>query len=364
MAAAVADAVKAHQGRCGVKGKEIARAIGVSANTVADVLNGLRHGRWGETVIALDKWLEAELGRERNARPDDFVRTRVAETVFTVAEVASALKRIGLVYGWAGIGKTTALRAVAADKPGSVFVSVKTTSASPMGVLQAIAAGFSLRDVYNNNQRGLTDRLEQLLKGTPRLIIVDEIHKLCGTKDDKALHVLSDLYDATTGAPMLWSGTTDLVSYLDRQQAKGREPPAQIRSRICVARDLSDCGGGNGGDGGTPLYTVDEIRRVCGGGKMRLATDARRLPAQAGEPRGQRGAAHVPEPRDDHGEGERRPCRHAHGRDAARRAPTAGVAARLLGVAGEHEGRRGRPGREGRMNDRPEHPELAGLLPR
>jgi hypothetical protein len=74
---------------------------------------------------------------------------------------------------------------------------------------------------------------------------------------------------------MLWSSTLDLVKYLDRNQARGREPLAQIRSRICVARDLTDVAGSGGGDGGgDALYSMEEIRRVMTAGKMRLAPDA------------------------------------------------------------------------------------------
>jgi DNA transposition AAA+ family ATPase len=276
--------VLAYQEATGLKTREIGRALGIGSGAVSDVLLRLYVGPWQETVIDLDLWLEQELKRQRVPMPTEFVTTRVAEAVMTVAEVASALKGIGVVYGWAGIGKTTALQAVAAQKPGAVFTSIKTTSATPLGILQQIAAGMGLRDVYNNNQRGMQTRLEQMLKGTPRLIIIDEIHKLCGTKDDKTLHVLRDLYDATN-VPMLWSGTIDLVAYLDRQQAKGREPLAQIRSRICVARDLCDMagaggggddGGGAGAGAGAPLYTVEEIRRVFAKCQMRLAPDALR----------------------------------------------------------------------------------------
>jgi DNA transposition AAA+ family ATPase len=273
-AAQVVGSINAYREQTGFNIREISRALGKTAAAISPVLAGPFDRRSADLIIALDRWLEGELKRRELPRPSNFVLTRVAEAVMTVAEVACALKGIGLVYGWAGIGKTTALRALAAERPGSVFISIKTASASQMGVLHSIAAAFGLRDVYAQNQRGITGRLEQLLAGTPRLIIIDEIHKLCGTKDDKTLHVLRDLYDAT-GAPMLWSSTLDLVKYLDRNQARGREPLAQIRSRICVARDLTDVAGSGGGDGGgDALYSMEEIRRVMTAGKMRLAPDA------------------------------------------------------------------------------------------
>lgn len=272
--AAVLAAVRAYQQRAGLKWKEISRAVGMHSTALSSLLNNRRVPRWQELAIDLDRWLEDELKREAAPRPSEFVKTRVAEEIFTVAEAACTLKCIGLVFGWAGMGKTLALQAVAADKPGSALVSIRTAAATPIGVLQAVAAAMGLRDSYNDNQRGLMLRLEQLLKSTPRLLIVDEIHKLCRGGDDLGLHVLRDLYDAT-GIPMLWAGTIDLISYLDRGQAVGREPLAQIRRRIGIARNLTERAGGSDG-GGEPLYSVDEIRLAFARGKMRLTPEAER----------------------------------------------------------------------------------------
>lgn len=76
---------------------------------------------------------------------------------------------------------------------------------------------------------------------------------------------------------MLLSGTTDVVAYLERRQAKGREPLAQIRRRIGIVRDLTErTTSDDGGPGGEPLYTVEEIRQVFARSKMRLTSDAAR----------------------------------------------------------------------------------------
>jgi DNA transposition AAA+ family ATPase len=272
--AAVVAAISSYQQRTGLRWKEIARSSGVRASAISSIINGNAIAGWRGIVIDLDRWLEEELKREAAPKPTDFVLTRVAEEVCTVANAAATLKCIGLVFGWSGMGKTMALQAVAAEKPGTILVTMKTAACSPMAVLQAIASAAGIRQ-WCEDQRGLMLRLEQLLRGTPRLIIIDEIHKLTGGRDDKALHVLRDLHDAT-GCPQLWSGTIDLIAYLERRQASGREPLAQIRRRIGIARNLVDRGdgGGGGGDGGEPLYSIDEIRAVFARGKMRLTPQA------------------------------------------------------------------------------------------
>jgi hypothetical protein len=120
--------------------------------------------------------------------------------------------------------------------------------------------------------------VKDVLAGSPRLIILDEVHKLCtGTaaNDDRVLTILRDLHDHT-GCPMLLCGTTDLVAYLERRQAKGFEPLSQIRRRIGIARDLAERASGGDGGPGEPLFTVDEVRRMFAGQQMRLASDAAR----------------------------------------------------------------------------------------
>jgi hypothetical protein len=277
----VAAAVRAFRARTGVSNSYIGRAVGIYADDVSDVLLGRLRGTWQQTVCDLDRWLEDEHAREQAPKPATFVKTRVAEEIYTVAEAAISLRTIAVVHGPSGIGKTLALRAVAAEKPGTVFVSVETAAATGAGIIAALAKALraNTRPRYLS-ARHVLDRVKDTLAGAPRLLIIDELHKLCSGNagsDDKPLHVLRDLFDAT-GAPQLWSSTTDVVAYLERRQANGgREPLAQIRRRIGVARDLTErTTGDDGGPSGQPLFSIEEIRAVFAKSKMRLSPDAAR----------------------------------------------------------------------------------------
>jgi DNA transposition AAA+ family ATPase len=273
MLAAVLDALREYQSRTGLKWKEIARSAGIESRHISAMLNGRHTPQWQSHTIDLDHFLEDAEKRESAARPTEFVMTQIADEIYTVADVAGTLMCIGIVFGPSGLGKTLALRALAADKAGSVFVSVQTAAATPLGVLLAIGKGLGIRDCYTFSQGRLMARIVELLKGTPRLLIVDEIHKLAEGRDDKGLHVLRDLFDAT-GSPQLWSGTIDMVAYLERRQAAGNEPLSQIRRRIGIARDLGERDGGGPAGQGKPLFSTDEIRAVFARNKMRLAPDA------------------------------------------------------------------------------------------
>ena len=206
-ARAVVAAFQAFKLRTNVSNAYAARSIGVSPTTFCDVLQLRYKGNWQDVILDLDRWLEDERRRDESPRPVDFAWTSVAEEVLAAAEAAVELRTISVVYGDTGIGKTLALRAVAAEKPGSVFVSVETMAATASGLVDAI--GRQLRAATGarySSSRYVLDRVKELLRGTSRLL----------------------------------SGTTDLVAYLERRQTGGREPLGQIRSRIGIRRDLNE----------------------------------------------------------------------------------------------------------------------------
>jgi hypothetical protein len=260
-----------------VSRKDLGRAIGFSASVMSEVLARKYKGDWRPIVIQLDAWLEAEIKRRSAPATTRFVWTSVAREIQTVASLVSSLKTIGLVYGpdTSGIGKTMALQAVHAETPGSILVTVEKVEANTTGLLTAICRALRISDGHNNAL--LYDRIKKTLAGTPRLLIIDQIHNLRFAKGDKPLYVLADLHDATR-APQLWCGTSDMVSYLQRGQAKGDEPLAQIRRRITYVRDLMQrTYGKDRGGRDEPLYTIEEIRQVFASNKLKLTTDAVRF---------------------------------------------------------------------------------------
>jgi len=156
-------------------------------------------------------------------------------------------------------------------------VSVEQVGTSPQAVIKAI--GRTMRVSPGVRSQGISSRMwfdaiKQTLKGTSRLLIIDQIHKLTNVDaKDRALYALCDLHDAT-GAPQLWVGTTDLVEYLERNEGRGKEPLAQIRSRIAICRDLQEKA--NDPNRGEPLFTIDDIRKVYGKNKLKLTRDGER----------------------------------------------------------------------------------------
>lgn len=257
--------------------KAIAHAIGIGGPTLGQVLNWKYPGNWQAIILDLDKWLDDQKRRDAAPRTTEFVPTAVAQEIKTIADLAVGLNTIGLVYGQAtsGIGKTMTLQAIRDEKAGSVLITIEKATATVPGLLKAIASELRISTVSRQSAY-LYDRVKEVLVNSNRLLMIDQIHSLCDTRDDRTFYVLCDLHDATK-SPQLWCGTADIVAYLDRRQAKGRdkiahsESLAQIRRRIGIRRDLM---ARTRGQGGKPLYTVDEIRAIFARNKMKLAPDA------------------------------------------------------------------------------------------
>lgn len=257
--------------------RDIGRDIGVSASVISEVLNKKYAGDWRQVIIDLDCWLDQQQQRDKSPHAErPFVPTNVAREIFSIAQMVITTRKIGMVYGpdSSGIGKTMTLRALHKEKPGSILVTCDKIEANPTGLLRAIATELQITPAQAN--RALYARIKEMLKGTSRLLIVDQIHNLRRSKDDKPFYILTDLWDAT-GAPQLWCGTADLVAYLNKGRRQD-ESLAQIRRRLAIVRDLLQRTRSEGDGGkGEPLFSIDDIRRVFGSNKVRLAPDAERF---------------------------------------------------------------------------------------
>jgi DNA transposition AAA+ family ATPase len=244
--------------------------------TLSQVLSGKYEGDWRQFAIDLDRWLDDAIKREAAPRVATFVRTQVALEIETVADMVVDNRSIGLLIGDSGIGKSLALRAVAETKPGSIYVTLDTAHNTPTGVLELIVGQLGLTTTYYKSEKYLFDLVRPVLANTSRLLIVDEAHAVLEAWGHKAFHTLRYLHDATN-APQLWCSTVDLIAKFRKGEAEGRQPLEQIRRRISIRHNLMErASGADGGGQGEPLFTVDEVRAVFGGCKMRLAPDAAR----------------------------------------------------------------------------------------
>lgn len=246
-----------------------AKSMDMAPATLSQIINGNYSGDDEGRVRKIDKWLELRVMKEQARKPAGFVKTNVAQQIYGVVKLVQKKGGIGLVHGPSGCGKTLTLRAIHAETTGSIFISVSTAGHSKLSVLQKIATAARIGDMKVSAAK-LENQLISALQDTDRLIIIDEVHKLAGRRNDEALHALRDLHDATH-CPMVWGGMTKIATYITDGNNEGHDPLEQIYRRIRIWLNLTEaCNRANGGPG---LFTVDDIRKVFAAQKIRLTDD-------------------------------------------------------------------------------------------
>lgn len=264
----------------GVKQKDLARAVGYSSTVISEFFSGRYAGNAGQIAIELQRWMDEEEERRRRPQTSQFVWTNVALQIKSVATYCLDFRKIGLVYGpdTAGIGKTTALQAIAQDlgPRRCTLVSIDTTDGSPTGLLRKICDSLHISD--NRSTHAMFNRIVQSIMGRSHLLLLDQVHSLRGGRNDLALFTLMDLYNRTNTA-QLWCGTADMVAYLERERARtADESLAQIRSRIFPCVDLMEGVGPDGG--GAMLADVDLVREMFAKNRLKLTAAAARFLCQ------------------------------------------------------------------------------------
>ena len=277
----VIEAVKAYMKEKGCTQSQLARALVLSSPTVNQVLKGNYPADARPIIAAMDRWLERRKSADEQPHVSQFVWTHVAKTIRLAARRAIASadmgidSRIALVWGDPGCGKTLALEAIAQSED-AILITCGVDVISPRAILGKI--GEALRITLGTSAREAFANIVERLRGSGKLLIVDEIHALLDARNDNAFHTLRRLSDQT-GCPQLWAATCNLIDQLRFRERK-REPLGQIISRIGCQLHLTKCLHNNDGGRAEPLFTVDEILQVYGRNELKLTRDAGRFLAR------------------------------------------------------------------------------------
>lgn len=246
------------------------RSLDIKPSTLSQVLSGKYDGDAESRLRQIDKWTEGQISQEQSPRPNGFAKTQVALAIIGVAKNTKNTGRIGVVYGSSGLGKTMALQFVASEIPGTIYVRVTTAGAGPFAMWGALAKALRI-PTEGRTAFQMQQAVVELLDGSDRMLLVDEVHKLCKKHKDHGLHALRDLHDLT-GIPMVLCGTVDIKNYIDNANNPA-EAVEQIIGRVNWWLDLTYAANTDGGPG---LPTIDDIRKVLTANQMRVTPEGER----------------------------------------------------------------------------------------
>ncbi len=144
------------------------------------------------------------------------------------------IPRFGLIYSEPGIGKTYMLLKWAIDND-AIYVRANNGMTQP-GLLKTIVSDLDLTD-YHNMQMNF-NQIVKSLQQEPRVIIVDEVDYLIGSKN--VIEILRDIQDMTN-VPIILSG----MEFANRKIARFKH----IKSRLYKSLKLK-------------YYDFDEINEI------------------------------------------------------------------------------------------------------
>ena len=210
----------------------VARQIGKRGYSAAVISQYLRDKYSGD-VKTLEAEIESFLRREeekkeRGRREIPFVETLAARKIFSALRLAHLEGEIVIIYGRAGLGKTTALKRYAEEYHDAILIEADL-SYTTKSLLGKIASRFGSEEYGSVNY--LFNYCVEKLRDTGRIIIVDEAEHL----PVRGLDLLRRLNDLA-GVGIALAGLPRLLYNLKGKRGEN----AYLYSRVGAAVNIEE----------------------------------------------------------------------------------------------------------------------------
>jgi DNA transposition AAA+ family ATPase len=168
---------------------EIARGCGISAAAISQYLSGTYKGDIKKTDEAVADYL-AIVDQKRSFKRVviPFVTTSVSKTVHEILNTCLVDAEFGVICGYSGLGKTSALRQYQKIRPSSVLIEVAPTF-NQVDMLKALCTELKLP--ASGGCHTMFEMVVSRLKLSDRVVIIDEAEYLSA----KCLNTLRRIHD-------------------------------------------------------------------------------------------------------------------------------------------------------------------------
>lgn len=239
----------------------VAMKTGMGRSTISQVLSGTYKGDRLARLNELAELMDHEAKVDDVVRPDTLVETHAVELMMGLIENVHVSRTIGVIIAPPGFSKTTVLQAKHQMTKGSILVEADVKHCDATGLIRLLAQ--EMGDWVYSNSAVLLGKIKKELRGSGRLIMIDQAHEL---KPDafSLIRTLNDLKVA-----VILAATHQLRDHINRLD------DTQFSSRVLGTLPLDKMlVMGDGGEGG-PAHSVEDIIKICEGGKLRFTADAR-----------------------------------------------------------------------------------------
>lgn len=208
---------------------QVARAIGRSVTAMNQYVQGKYNGDIADMEERIGNFIRRVREKQNALRIDErFVSTPTARKGLEVLAYAHQECEICVLYGAAGLGKTMTLKEYARRDDAVIFIEADP-GYTARTLLEELCG--RLRLSKNGNIHTLIDLCVEKLKGTGRLLIIDEAELL----PYRALEVIRRLHDKA-GIGVVMAGMPRLIVNLKGKRGEF----AQLYSRVALALDMGN----------------------------------------------------------------------------------------------------------------------------
>ena len=213
----------------GLSQSAVARAVGVTS----PVVNQYLHGKYPGNVQEIERKIAAYLQKQREREAErklevDYVLTTTAKRVRDVLRLAHVEGEAVVLFGQAGLGKTSSLREYCKQAPDALMIETDPTYTAKV-LLQKLAAMLGAEGKGSLNE--LMDAVVGRLRDSGRIILVDEAENL----PLRALECLRRVHDKT-GCGLVLAGMPRLLVNLRGKNGELK----QLYSRMAFKLDLGE----------------------------------------------------------------------------------------------------------------------------
>lgn len=201
---------------------QVAKELGISPPKLSGFLSGTYAAP--HTVISAIEELAAIIEQKKAApeRPD-YAETTVGRMVTNAIRYAHLMGVATVAYGDAGIGKTMAVQNYLENNELAIGITINPVYSSITGALEKLAKQMGIHERVARNQ---SDEIVNRLKGSGRVIVVDEAQHLT-TRALDHLRCMSD----ESGVGICFVGNDEVYRKL---KSNGDKKFAQLFSRLGI----------------------------------------------------------------------------------------------------------------------------------
>lgn len=212
---------------------KMAQQIGYSASVLSQYLGGTYTGDNARFERRAEDWLRARDRKRRIGVP--LIESEATRTVMAALETIRRTNDVGVIYGDAGIGKTSGIALYLEENPTCVHITLSRWARTDCQIERLV---FGAMD--SGAWKGNTPRAEFIaakLRGSNRLLIVDNAHKATAA----GLEWLFDLHDETR-IPIALVGNEEVLKPIQANDQRfsrvGLKQPVTVNKPRALVRHL------------------------------------------------------------------------------------------------------------------------------